>query len=174
MAGSIPSQLSYGVYIPSTIIINPRTIDQAGIAQALVFITKEFNKISLAMNEKTTGVYNTMEYIDGNTWFPTIMSGPSSSYIYRQEYRVVINFGTLPNTASKTVAHNLDTTNWILTHAYGAATDPGTSYIPIPYASTTLANNIELSVDGTNVTITTGIDRTGYTTCYVVLEYLKN
>ena len=43
-----------------------------------------------------------------------------------------------------------------------------------PYASCTdVAHNIELNVDGTNVNITTGIDRTAYTIVYCVLEYIK-
>jgi hypothetical protein len=43
----------------------------------------------------------------------------------------------------------------------------------LPYASPTDADNIELSVDVTNVSITTGSDRTGFTTTYIVLEYIK-
>jgi hypothetical protein len=47
-------------------------------------------------------------------------------------------------------------------------------YIPLPYASPTLVNNIQLSVDATNVTITTGIDYSAYTVTYVILEYIKS
>ena len=62
---------------------------------------------------------------------------------------------------------------WTFTRLYGAATDPSTSFLPIPFAHPTAANNIALSADATNVSITTGSDRTGYTACYVVLEYIK-
>ena len=88
---------------------------------------------------------------------------------------MVVNFGQLPNTATTTVAHGIDfTTEYTLTRFYGAATDTTNRvYIPLPYASPTLANNIELSADATNVSITTGSDRTNFDTTYVILEYLK-
>lgn len=87
---------------------------------------------------------------------------------------MVVDFGALPNTGTKSVPHNITVTgSTIWTRYYATATYPGSSGIPIPYASPTLANNIEINVDATNVNITTGSDRTAYTTTYVILEYLQ-
>jgi hypothetical protein len=36
-----------------------------------------------------------------------------------------------------------------------------------------LNENIKLDVDAVNVNITTGINRTNYNVCYIVLEYIK-
>lgn len=94
----------------------------------------------------------------------------------RDVYRKVIDFGALPNAGVKTVAHGITfDASSSLTHLYASATDPvNLLYIPIPYASPTLANNIEISLDSTNVIITTGTNRSAFTICYVVIEWLKN
>ena len=61
------------------------------------------------------------------------------------------------------------------TRVYATASDTtGFNYIPVPYASSTAANNIELNVNGTNVNIITGSNRSNFNICYVVLEYLQS
>ena len=94
----------------------------------------------------------------------------------RDVYRKVIDFGALPNTATTSVAHGISfDASSTLTHLYAAATDPvNFIYLPIPYASPTLANNIEIYLDATNVNIITGSNRAAFTICYVVIEWLKN
>lgn len=175
MPGSIPAGADIGLYVPTTRIINTGIdLDKKGLLFVMTNITRDINYMSLALNAKNSGYYVLTEFLDGNQWFNLTTTDQSSSRVYRGEFRCVVNFGALPNATSATVAHGLDTTNWIVTKIYGAATDPtGSNFIPIPYASPTLNQNISIAVDATNVTITTGIDRTAFTTTYVVLEYLK-
>ena len=146
--------------------------------ELLVRLYQNINNIALLLNIKDTGLYNTFEIINGQTYFPnpTLTSSTSGFPTNRQVYRTTVNFGALPNTGSKSVAHNIVVTpSTTFTRIYATASDTtGETYIPIPYASPTLANNIEIFVDNTNVTITTGSDRTNYTICYVVLEYLQS
>jgi len=143
--------------------------------ELLVKLRQVVNELSLIINTKDTGIYTQEEFVNGQVWFPpeTPLSGKTPG-VQRQVIRKVVNFGALPNTATKSVAHNITfTSNFSITRLYGAATDPaGLNYIPLPYASPTDAQNIALNCDGTNVNITTGNDRTAFTKCYVVIEYI--
>jgi len=160
----------FGAFIPTTDIVN--ITDFVDLRAAL-------NNMALMINIKDTGIYTQTEFVNGQVWFPNpaYTSQTAKKPIERQVYRTVVNFGTLPNTGTTNVAHGITFPNpntVSFTRIYGAATDQaGGSYLPLPYASTVLANNIELSVDNTNVSITTGADQTAYTICYVVLEYIK-
>ena len=123
------------------------------------------------LNKREISVYSPVEIQNGQTWFG---ANPQK---FRNAFRKVIDFGALPNATSKSVAHNITITDQFqFTKLYAVATKPplSPSVLPIPFSSPTLINNISLELDSTNVIITTGIDRTAYTRCYVVLEYLKN
>ena len=146
--------------------------------ELLVRLYQNINAISLSLNIKDTGMYNTSEFVNGQIYFPNpaLNSSTATTPDFRQVYRVVIDFGLLPNAVAKSVPHGIVvTTMTTFTRVYATASDTtGLTFIPIPYASLTLANVVEISVDATNVTITTGIDRTNYNVCYVVLEYLQS
>ncbi len=149
------------------------------LQELLVRLYQNLNNMSLSVNTRDAGFYdNANEFVNGQVWFPNPAntSLTSSNPAQRQVYRLVINFGALPNTGVKTVAHNiLINTGYTFTRIYATASDTtGLTYIPIPYASPTLANNIELSVSATNVIITTGSNRSNYNVCYVILEYIKS
>lgn len=171
-----------GAFVPTTNVwdvgqLHDVDVTSPAFKELLVRLYQNINAIALALNIKDSGYYVTEEFVNGQVYFPnpSLSSQTSSKPVLRQVYRRVVNFGALPNTASKTVAHNLSITNgYTFTRIYGAASNTtGTTYIPLPYSSPVLANNIELSVDATNVTITTGSNRTSFTTTYVVLEYIK-
>jgi len=123
-----------------------------------------------AINEREIAQYVEQEIVTGQKWFT---SGDPNSF--RQTFRKTIDFGALPNNTTKSVAHGISGVGagTIFTRIYGCATDPSTKYIPIPYVELAGGNHIEINVDTTNVNIVTGIDYTGYTECYVVLEYIK-
>lgn len=134
--------------------------------------------ISIALNAKETSFYLEEETATGRNFIPLFGTDASQNQEYRPVYRTVVDFGALPNATSKSVAHGISTTqNYSIVHLYAAATDPGASTItegiPIPYASSTAADNIELTMDATNVTITTGVDRTSFTRCFVTIEYIQ-
>src|ERR1700679_1134265 len=145
--------------------------------ELLVRLYQNLNLMSLSLNTRDAGYYDTSQFVSGQLFFPNVAANDidSNANDFRQAMRLVVDFGTLPNSGSKSVAHGITVSgSTSFTRIFATASDPiGFNYIPIPYASTTLINNVELSVDGTNVTITTGIDRTNFTTFIVVLEYLQ-
>ncbi len=180
---SFPDQLGPGAFIPLTDIFDAQHIYGLEVGspefkEFLVRLRQSINDIAMVLNIKDTGYYVDQEFVNGQAFFPNPALTSLTPQVpeLRQVFRKVINFGTLPNTGTTNVAHGIDivaAVAFTFTRIYGAATDPNTAFIPLPYASPTDADNIELSVDATNVIITTGSDRTGFTTTYVVLEYIK-
>ena len=147
--------------------------------ELLVRLHQNINSMAIAVNGKDTGVYDQNLFVTGQLFFPEdVDSDAQGEAEYQSVFRKVVNFGALPNTAAKTVAHGITCTiGTKLTRLYGAATNPtggALSYLPLPYASPVLVNNIELSMDNTNVTITTGSNRTAYTSCYVIIEIINS
>lgn len=182
MAGSFNSQANPGLFVPTTNIwdvgqIYSTDVNSQEFKELLVRLYQNINNIALALNLKDTGYYTIQEFLNGQVFFPnpSLSSTTAQTPTYRQVFRTTVNFGTLPNAGATSVAHNIDiTSGYSFTRIYGAATNTArTSFLPLPFASTTLNQTIQLEVDATNVTITTGIDRTAYTVCYVVLEYIK-
>jgi hypothetical protein len=177
------SQANTGMFVPETNVweisqLRDINVNTPEFKELLVRLYQNINNIAIALNQKETGVYPLAEMVNSQAWFPnpaTSATTPRQPQ-YRGDYRIVINMGALPNAGTITIPHFLTPTpNWTFTHIYGTASDTtGLNYIPIPYASPVLANNIELSVDSTNVTITTGSNRSNFNVTLVVLEYLKN
>ena len=170
-----------GSFVPTTNIWDTSELQDIDLnseqfRELLVRLYQNLNVMSVVLNSKDTGNYFTDELVNSQLFFsdPVLTSQSTSTPIYRQVVRKVINFGALPNTASKSVLHDIaPNDSYTFTRIYACASDTtGLNYIPIPYASPTLANNIELSVDSTQVTITTGSDRSNFNVCYVILEYL--
>lgn len=137
-------------------------------------------KITQVVNTKEGGLYTLQEQINFQQYFTE--GNPQQ---FRTVYRTVVNFGTLPNAGSKSVPHGIqgidpgggNPSTFSFTHIYATASRQqagNEKFIPIPYVSLTEVNEISISVDSTNVTISTSVDYTDYTVCYVVLEYLKN
>lgn len=180
MAKSFPNQLEPGMFVPTTNIWDPSEIFSIDVStpefkELLVRLYQNLNNISLALNLKDTGYYDLVEFVNGQAFFPNPANSSTTPQnpVYRQAFRKVINFGALPNTAVKSVAHGLTiTSGFTFTRIYATASDTtGSNYIPLPYAG---INPIELSVDATNVIITTTSDRTAFATTYAILEYIKS
>ena len=85
-------------------------------------------------------------------------------------YRKVVMFGALPNNASKSVAHGISDLGAIV-NIEGRASN-GTNFFPLPYISSNAAQGISYFVDKTNITITTGSDRSDYSG-FITLYYTK-
>lgn len=171
-----------GLFVPTTNVWDVEQLQSVNVnspefKELLVRLYQNINLIALAVNKKDSAYYDVQEFVNGQSFFPDplLNSNSATTPSYRQVYRLVINFGVLPNTTAKAIAHNLTINpGYTFTRIYGAASDTtNKTYIPLPYASPTAANNIELSVDATNVTVTTGSNRSNYSTTYVVLEYMK-
>ena len=170
-------QNNTGLFVPSTNVWEIQSLQEnkdvsPALKEVLVRLYQNINAIEVALNLKDSGYYKTFEFLNGQTFFSN-SSNPDVTG--RQIYRMVVVTGGLPNATSKTVPHGIGFTNGCsVTRVYGCATDNVTmAYIPLPYSSPTLNKNIELSIDRTNVTITTGINMTAYTISYVIIEYVK-
>lgn len=168
MTDSIQDQLYLPIYDPV-----PEVWDEAKSE-----ITERFTKQADAINAKVTGWYYDVEVDTGKKFIPLENDSfvDASSEIYRTIFRKVIIFGALPNTATKAIVHGITVDeNFTLIQMYAGASDPTGVFpsVPIPYASPTAADNIELRLDDTNVYITTGSDRTAFTRCNVVIEYIQ-
>jgi len=190
----------YGQFLPTTRKFSEEKVRELSVSspefkEFLVDLLQALNDISIQTNEKDFGRYPLQEIINGQLFFPDPTITPSASNVqtpdYRQVFRTVVNFGALPNGTSSTtkqVAHNIDITSSTVgtdnpvtfTRIYGVANRPSTttslSYLPLPYVSHTAADQIQIDVDATNVTIT--VDGTknysDYTKTYIILEYIRN
>jgi len=179
--GSYPSQLNLGAFVGTTNVWDVSEIyNKEGLSEPLkellVRLYQNLNNMSVLLNLKETGYYPMQEFVTSSQYFPNpTINDSQTTAVYRQVYRMTVNFGALPNATTKSVAHNIPVMNgYSFTRCYAMATNPATlTSLPIPYAALTLNQNIQISADQTNVTIITGIDYSAYTTTYVVLEYIK-
>ena len=171
-----PEQDNTGLFLPTTNIwdVIPEdaetvTIDM--LKELLLRLHQNMNITSMTVDRKDTGFYALTEFVNGQSFFPdpNLDSTTPQSPVQRQVYRKVIDFGALPNTATKSVAHGLAiNSTWSFTRIYATASNPvGLLYFPIP------TTGVTITVDVANVNITTGSNLTAYTKCYCVLEYLK-
>lgn len=142
------------------------------------FVVEMLKRISNAVNIREIGWFLDEELLTGKAFIPADNAGGgSTNQAFRQVFRMVVDFGSLPNSSAKMVPHNIPDigNNFTLTFMGAYASDPsGLTYLPIPYADpNTLANAIELDMDDTNVIITTGTNRSNFTRTFVVIEYMQ-
>lgn len=171
----------FGAFVPTTQVWDVARFYQVDVEsrefkELLVRMYQQINLIATVLNVKESGIYPLQEFVTSMQWFedPALNSSTALQPELRPVIRKVIDFGTLPNTGTKSVAHGITITPATrFTRIYGVASDPSTSFIPLPYASPTLVNNIELNVDAVNVNVITGSNRTAYTTTYIILEFIS-
>lgn len=169
--------------IPTTEVytIEELEIENEALKEFLVTLTQNVNTIALAMNMKDSGYYFPVEFANSQYFFSASGNNLTQESEPRAVYRKVVWWNQpLPNAGAATMAHGIQgitplPTTFRFTRMYGCATDPNTpSFVPLPLASTVaVANNISIQADAVNVTITTGINRTNYTSAFIVLEYVK-
>jgi len=167
-----------GAFVPTTFVWDAGELQDLDVKsekfkELLVRLYQNLNLMQLNLNIKDSAYYDQNEFVNGQSFFagPDASSSSTQAINRRQAFRKVINFGALPNTATKNVAHNVDiTSGFSFTRIYGCASDTtGLVYQPIPNAN----SDIHLHVTSTNVVITTSANFAAYDTTYVVLEYLK-
>lgn len=92
----------------------------------------------------------------------------------KQIYRKVINTSALPNASNKSIPHNI-------TNLETITSLEGTAYNPTANITYTLPHvhpndvtyQVGLYINGANIIISTGIDRSAFTQSYVIIEYTK-
>lgn len=141
------------------------------------FIVEQLKKITNSLNTKEIGFFLDQELLSGKAFIPGVnqLADGGSSQQFRTILRKVVDFGTLPNNATKTVAHEIMfDNNFTLIALWAAATDP-TNFISfqIPFVAQTVTTSIALLMDATNFIITTHDDKTSFTRCFVICEYIQ-
>lgn len=171
-----PEQDNTGLFLPTTNIWDvipedAQTVTVDMFKELLLRLHQNMSNTSMAVDLKDTGFYALTEFVNGQSFFPdpALDSTTLQSPVQRQVFRKVIDFGTLPNTGTLTVPHGLTITSaWSFTRIYATASDQiALKYIPVP------SLGVNLTVDATNVIITTTANFSNYTECYVVLEFIK-
>lgn len=142
------------------------------------FMVEQFKKISTAVNIREIGWFIDEEVLSGKAFIPGLNNvlGGATSQQFRQVFRKVVDFGTLPNAGTKSVPHGITVdNNFTLTFLGAYATDPiSLTSFPIPYCDPlALASGVALTLSATTVNITTGIDRTNFTRCFITIEYMQ-
>lgn len=172
-----------GLFLPTTQLIDVKSVSNnealdEDLKQVIIRIIQAFNDYAAAINVKDTGIYDLVEFVNGQIFFPNpaLNSTTPQPPTFRQVFRIVINFGTLPNNMTKPVAHGLTIdANTSFTAIYATATKPTAPQLAFPIPNTSITGNITyIYVDNTNVNIATNYDATDFTICYVVLEYIKS
>lgn len=168
----------YGAFVPTTrkfseSQVRELRVDSPEFKEFLVDLLQAFNDLSIQLNEKDFGRYPLQEIINGQLFFPdpTInrTAADQQTADFRQDFRTVVNFGTLPNNSTTSQPHGITNMGDIkFTRFYGAATKPGSNFVAVPNS------DIKLTADTTNITITTSSVYSGYTSTIIVCEYLRN
>jgi len=124
-----------------------------------------YQKIASSVNSKEGGLYVPEEKVTGQQYFDS--TNPQKN---KNVYRMVVDFGALPNSTSKSVSHNIQGLNGEtrLTRAHGASTDiDSIEFLPIPN------DGILLEINSQNVIVTTTSDLTAFTETTVTIEYTR-
>ena len=129
MPGKAINATNVGAFVPTTNVwdvteIYEADLDNDKLKELLIRLYQNLNKISINLNLKDTGYYDTQEFVNGQKFFPNPTLSPTTpqNQSYRQNYRMIVNCG--PITASTTYAfpHNISVTNgFSFTRIYGVA-----------------------------------------------------
>ena len=129
----------------------------SSLANEYKVTANDMNEIKTAINNSTT--YSTTETIVG-----TDKNG-------KPIYRKVIDVGNLPNNSSKQIAHSISNLKAIKDSNIEVSN--GTSTFKLPFVSSAgLEYTISYYIDSTNITITTGTDRSAFSG-EATIEYTK-
>jgi len=162
-----------GLFVPTTEIWDQSQLASLNINSEefrllLVRLYQNISNIAHTLNLKDSALYDTQEFVNGQKFFSITPGQPQQ---LRNAFRLTMNIGALPIGVTS-VNHNLQiNANWVFTRIYGVASDQtGFNYYPIPDSG---AAFISIVVNATQVVInnSTAIN---FSSCIVVLEYLKN
>ena len=158
-------------YVPVYDVVPERWED------ARPFLVEQLKRIALAVNIREIGWFLDEELLSGKAFIPgsNDVLELGSSQRFRQVLRKVIDFGTLPNAGAKTVPHGIMfDNNFTLVDLWAAATDPvGLTAFSIPFTTASLTGEVELFIDAININIITQSNRSTYTRCFIVIEYMQ-
>jgi hypothetical protein len=157
---------SSGLFLPTTFPVIVEDPKELGVR-----LYQDIGFICRTINLKESGYYPQEEFITGQLFYPNpaVPLTDKNPETYRSSIRLTIDFGALPNNATKSVAHGINITNkYSFTKIMATASNPtALTFFPIGCKGTSI------DVDATNVNITTTSNLTAYTIVIVILEFLN-
>ena len=131
-------------------------------------IYQKINEMINTINNKDSAIYSNEQFYTCGKWY--INNDPRTP---AQLMRKVISFGALPNTATRSIPHELNGANpinadWIVIPIAGRSFNPAAGFTTAifgPY--------IEVTTDYTNINITTTLDYSAFTTTEIILLYIQ-
>lgn len=144
-----------------------------------VNVVREMTKaeFDLLSADEKTGFINITDITGGNDdrFQPVIYSEEEREIGVWKDgkplYQKTVDCGTLPNASGIQVAHNISNLADVVC-IFGYAVNSSYTSIPLPYPDTVLEYNVNVSVDTTYISISTGRDRTQFTG-YITIQYTK-
>ena len=167
----INNTTNFDTSIPTTVVFDVGEITAENSSELIVRLYIATNNIIEALNKKDTGYYLTTTFNTGQVFF----NANNDFNQLRSIYRIVVPFGALPSSSTKSVAHgitNLGTT-WSFTRIDCVSTKPNTQSIHIPgFDPADITKPINIWIDATNVNIQTTSNMSAFTTTWVTLEWV--
>ena len=179
-----------GWYVPSgaTYVVLPWTTNAGYIAKCRIDKSGTTGTVMLCTNNSNMNTnvgYVTVRYTKSTDAANSFNYGDPNEYSTTEKivgtwidgktlYQKTINFGALPNTTQKLVSMGLSNVSVKSLKGYA---DDGAFTINLPHTgvgTTAATSSIALYRDGTYIGVTTGQDRTNFTTCYVTIQYTKS
>ena len=144
------------------------------LQELLVRMYQNLNMMAINVNIKTSGYYDTTDFVDGSLWFPNPLynSTTTSFPSYRQELRKIIYLNSLPPGITA-VNHNIvANASLSFTDLRGTANDTiGFNYRS--FCCSGAGVDISITANATQVTLTNNTAIT-FNVVYVRLEWLTN
>ena len=156
LAGTTTNKATYSDIESTSAHANPIILDSNGRTQA--FAQGRYKIRVDDADDNTLYTWDDLHFGDSLLALSTTETLTGESFGGSAVYTKAVSCGTLPNATTDTTAHGITGIDNIISIT-GFAKDPATpEYIPLPYSSPTLVDNILVKVGATNITITTGAD----------------
>jgi hypothetical protein len=132
-------------------------------------LSRMYGNISYRLNNREIAIYDLSERTTGQKW-----TDSANLQVPKETFRKIFEIGAINTGVTSTTAHGLTGVSSYTKIAGTAITDTPDNR-PIPYADVTaVTDQIEITVNGTNIIIVNGATAPNITSAIVILEYLKN
>lgn len=150
----------------SSFVVETRFFHTNDPASLGVELNQMYRDLSQAINQRTVGIYATESALTGNKLYG-IQSRPMSTY------RVLLTATSIANGVT-TIPHLITNLSDVLLLSLTGGASDSPSFISLPYVNVGApANGIQLSMDATNVYITTTTGDYASYSALIVVEYAR-
>lgn len=138
-------------------------------------IREIYNKEANWVNQRILGVFEQTEFQNGVQFFTNDPPSGTDKREPRDGYRKVFEIGSITSGSTSMISHGISGNPFFPYHIYGTVETSATDFRPLPYVNgATVTDQIEITVDSTNIIISNGSTAPDIVMGFVVLEYLKN